>query len=477
MPVETEHPDYLRLKDTWKKCRTVVQGTEAVKAAGTAYLPKLGGQDEREYAAYVQRANFFAATKKTVEAMEGMIFAKEPVIKAPTSALVDIKSITSDGNSLVSFAKKITNEQITCGRYGVLVDADEAGQKVYLTGYVTESIINWRTVKVKGEDVLVMVVLMETVQDYSADPFAGKSSEQIRVLKLAREEGGDQPVYIQEIWIKKSASELREGESKFKLFKTIVPTQRGVKMQFIPFLFIGATDLTPAPDEPPISDLAEVNLSHYRSSADLEHGRHFTALPTPWAAGFDSKNGELKIGSTTAWLSDDPQAKCSFLEFTGQGLGALSTALEEKQGQMAVLGARLLEAPKPSVEAADSQKIRKSSESSILATLVDMLDDGLERVVKWLLEWAGVTGEVSVELNRDFSQLLLDTTMLSGLLSAFQQNAISYNTLFTIFKRAGIIPEDRTMEEEMALINDGAMFHYGLDLKTTPPDQRGGPAK
>jgi hypothetical protein len=51
-----------------------------------------------------------------------------------------------------------------------------------------------------------------------------------------------------------------------------------------------------------------VNLDHYRLHADYRHGMHFTALPTAWVSGFD-KAATLRIGSSTAWVTDTPGAK------------------------------------------------------------------------------------------------------------------------------------------------------------------------
>jgi hypothetical protein len=78
-------------------------------------------------------------------------------------------------------------------------------------------------------------------------------------------------------------------------------------------------------DEPPLIDLVDANLALYGINADYRHGLHFTGLPTPVVSGYQpQKDGEkFYIGSTSAWVFPDPQAKAVFLEFTGQGLDAL----------------------------------------------------------------------------------------------------------------------------------------------------------
>ena len=59
-----------------------------------------------------------------------------------------------------------------------------------------------------------------------------------------------------------------------------------------------------------------VNLGHYRLNADFKHGVHFTALPTVWASGFD-KEAKLRIGSSTAWVTEHAGVTAGYLEFMG----------------------------------------------------------------------------------------------------------------------------------------------------------------
>src|SRR5438093_9570159 len=79
--------------------------------------------------------------------------------------------------------------------------------------------------------------------------------------------------------------------------------------------------------------------------ADYKHGLHFTALPTAWVSGFD-KAATLRIGSSTAWVSETPGATAGFLEFKGQGLMTFENAMDRDERLMAVLGTRMLEAQK-----------------------------------------------------------------------------------------------------------------------------------
>lgn len=467
MPVDSTHPDYGTHLSLWRKSRIAVLGEDAVKAAGIEFLPQLSGQDSHEYEAYRSRASYFNASGRTVAGITGAVFRKDPEIAYPDPDFLD--SVGKGGQPFVTFAKKTFSEVLTLGRYGVLLDSDtdaDISAHPYFVGYVAENIINWDFAVINNREQPTMVVLREVlfVRD-PTDPFQWIEETQYRVLHLGNSipvfdeagkmvfEQGTSPVYFVVIWTenKDTSSKVKD---KFIISNVIVPTIRGRRLDYIPFVFFGPTDLSVVPEKPPIIDIVNVNLSHYRNSADLEHGRHFTALPTPWAAGFDVKPGEkLHIGSSTAWISSEANASAGFLEFTGSGLGALSEALTQKEGQMAILGARLLEEPKRSVEAADTHKLRRSGEESITASMSITVSRGFQILLEWAAAWEGKSdADVQAQLNTDFVALEIAPQMIQALLLLLTQGKISYSTFFYNLRKGEVIPEGRTMEDEVDLI-------------------------
>ena len=116
----------------------------------------------------------------------------------------------------------------------------------------------------------------------------------------------------------------------------------------------------------PIEDLVSANLDHYRLNTDYKHGMHFTALPTAFVTGFD-KTAQLRIGSTTAWVTDTLGAAAGYLEFKGDGLMTFERALDRVERLLTVLGSRLLESQKRVSESAEALAIRQAGESSIIA--------------------------------------------------------------------------------------------------------------
>ena len=436
MPVNTTCDEYNLNKNKWSKCRVVVSGEEAVKEAGIAYLPMLKKQSVPDYIAYKERALFYGAAGRTVTGLLGAIFRKNLSFSDDNTIKEEMKNVTNNRKSIYDLATLVTKEVIVVNRVGVLLDAPENEGNPYLTVYLAESIINWKYTDTQEGQILSMVVLKEKVSAPGKDEFVKEEKTQYRVLELVEGE------YQQRLFEKDNNKEYVET-------KTIVPSVNASTLDYIPFVFINSNDTSATVYDSPILPLVNVNLSHYRSSADLEHGRHFTGLPTAWVAGFDMEK-ELYIGSQVAWVSEDPQANAGFLEFTGQGLQSLENALKEKQEMMAVLGARMLEVPKKSVESGLALSNRYRGENSILGSISNTVGKGLTYIVDRLLEWRGITikNDFSIKLNSDFINDKLSASEIKDLMAAWQGGALSWETLFYNYKRGEVYPDSVDMDEE-----------------------------
>lgn len=460
MAVNAVHRDYDRMKGKWKRCRDAYAGEDAVHEAGIDYLPRLKDQVEDDYQAYVKRTPFYNATYRTLSGMVGMLYRVPPKMIIPEGIEELLKDVTLSGVTFQVMAQDVASDALLIGRCGILVDYPQVESQGFTTPtlldaqrmnarptmqfYCTESIINWKTRRINNAIVVTMVVLKEE-EHIDQDEFTDKIEERFRVLDL---ENGVYRVRMMK----------RETDRDVELSVTY-PLMNGKPLDFIPFVFIGSDNLEAEVDDPPFIDLVNMNFSHYRTMADYEHGAHFTGLPTPYIAGWQPQQtqpgvppSKMYIGSSHAWTFPDPQTNVGYLEFSGQGLETLEKILERKERQMAILGARMLEAQKDSVEAADTQAQRRKGEESLMSQVAQTVSQGLERALTWFVAWAGKTGEVILELNRDFFPTRMQPAEIQAMVSAWQQNAISYTTLFDNLKRGEVIPEERDQEEEESLI-------------------------
>lgn len=442
MPVDSKHPDFDKFSPQWQRIRDFISGTDAIKEAGEKYLPKLGGQTLEMYNAYKDRALFFGASGRTVQGLLGALLRKDSIVEVPEGMEFIKESADLIGSPLSIVVKGITEEVISIGRYGVLVDMGEAGEP-YIATYPAESILNWRLTKIDGKVALDRIVLFESASEQSDDEFEGKQIQQIRVLELV------DGFYSQRLFVK------RDDESEFtQEGEAITPNVRGEKLVRIPFTFFGVNDLAASVEKSPILDLVDVNISHYRSSADLEHGRHFTALPTPWISGLDATAGnrDWTIGSETAWVLPK-EGSAGMLEFTGAGLTSLDTALEQKEKMMALLGARIVESQKKAAESGEALRLRQGGESSLLATIANTIEAGVLKVLNDFAIWKSESGDISYSINKDFIDVKMSPQELTSLIGGWQSGAIPTDVLVYNLRKGEVIQDSLTDDQVIDMID------------------------
>lgn len=439
MAVNEKHPEYLKNLIKWQLMRDALAG----EVAKEKYVPKLSDQEADEYKAYVGRAEFYNATARTQVALTGLLFAKPPKVELPEALKTIGENISLDDDSLEALAKNIADECLSVGRCGVLVDlpsvekadyskleAERLNLRAYATLYKAENIINWKTTKINGSNVTSLVVLAETYAEPTQDEFVDKIKTRYRVLDL------HDGYYRQRVF-----SETKAGN--FEVVSEIYPSTNGQKLEYLPFTFFNVNDLKTSVEKPPLLDLAKVNISHFRSEVDLEHGTHFTALPTPYVTGYQGESSEkLKIGSTAVWVINDPSAKVGFLEFSGAGLSTLENRIAVKEKRMSILGARLLLDEKKTAEATETLQMRKSGENAVLTSVAATISEGIVSFLKDIAFFENIAGENLIyEINTDYNLTMIEPQLLAQIIAGIQSGDIPNEVLYDALLKGELMPE------------------------------------
>lgn len=462
MPVDSVREDYNKMLPKWKRLRDCSHGRDAMVKAGNLYVPDLPGADNKGNEAYRSRGNFYNAVSRTVQGMNGAIFQESPEVEFPKQFAELLNDITLTNIPFESFATEAGKEIMLMARYGVLIDlppADSGDVRPYLLGYKAEDIINWKTERMGGDDVLTMVVLKETVEnenDPDKDEFSCTTVTQYRVVSLV--DGKCQTQLY------------RESEKDSKKFVPYLPPapamRRGVALDFVPFVFLGAVMSTPDIELPPLIDLADVSIAYWRNSVDHEYGLHLVALPTPWRSGAKGGgDGAVRIGPAVVWELE-LQGSAGMLEFSGKGLEALVTAMDDKKKQMATLGARLLEDTPTTSETASAVRMRHSAEHATLRTCAQSIEQGFKLILQTVAWWAGygsVSSEpkdltdIGVELNKEYLDVKATPQEVQVMLTALQAGEVSFETWYAFLQTGGWAREGVDAEMEKAAIKNTAL--------------------
>jgi len=445
-----ESKSYTTRKEQWRKIRDAIEGEDQVKLQGQTYLPKPSGMTVGEYNNYKQRAMFYSVAERTRRGFLGLIFRQDPIVKVPDSMKEWMKSMTSDGMSFEMLSDELLGEGVTIGRFGILPDFStdaKPNEFPHLVTYLAEDIVDWKEAMINGKKKLVLVSLRDTVGSHL-------DAEEEEFLDLTLVDG----VYTAQRW--KVVSEAGKEDLRVNLGEPATPTVRGKTLDYIPFNFINPSDMKPAISKPPFLDLVNMNMAHYRNSADYEHALYMTAQPTPWVAGVVSESMKpTSIGPSVIWYLAEG-GRAGYLEFEGKGLEQQRHAMNDKEDRMAALGARMIAESANRNETVDTARLRGRGEMSLLKSVVMISSVAMTRVLRTVADWMGLPkDDILVKYNDDFVETRMTHQEMTAMVSAWQSGAISRFTMHENFQRGEIIDPARTVEEEEADIDEDVLIN------------------
>ncbi len=487
--VKYVRPEVAKLKPIYQKIRDVLAGPSAVKAAGKTYLPVPDPTDDSDankerYKQYKERAQFFDATSRTHEGYIGQIFYRDPQIDLPELLSVLLVDVDGTGVGLEQQAKQAAEDVLPLGRGGLYVDysnrpgantsrLEQERFKVRptISYFAPENIPNWRWTVVGDQKYLSLVVLEEKY-DSDDDGYQTQQSTQWRELRLVwpeRDEQGQpvgEPVYTCTIW--------REGSEGLVQLPTTMPTRGdGKPWNYIPFYFIGSKNNDPTPDRPPFEGLAELNIGHYRNSADYEESVFMVGQPTPWASGItenwlkEAWNNELRLGSRE-FIPLPEGGSMGLLQPTPNLLA--KEAMEMKERQMVALGAKLAE--QKQVQATATQTNKESViENSTLSTVSQNVSSAYQLALQDCAIYSNVPSDKIVfELNTDFEITRMTAQDRQQLLAEWQGGGITWEEYRWNMKRSGVAYEDDAKAKNQ--IEADQKDSLDLDKEDPPEDDQ-----
>jgi hypothetical protein len=483
--------DYAYWRNIWRSIRHAMIGEVEIKRHGAIYLPRMESMDDDQWYAYLERAVFYNMVYRTVTGLTGAIFRRDPrLLKAGPKLKKLSERISKDGLSLGLFTKVVCQEMLSVGRFGVLLDkaqTEDITVTPFFAGYTTENILDWTTAEIDGKTELDYVLLREFKVDrrltvptngkikgnvvFDANPTYGQLFQRYRVLRLNYNEETLKWEYTQELYERDHQdANLSEDAIVTK------PMRFGVPFQRIPFRFFNATTNLTDVEKPPILDILTLNLSHYRTYAQLEHGRFFTANPVYYVSG-GNEDDDFHIGPSVVWQIDAGQ-NAGIIEFNGQGLKSLETALKTKEDQVASLGGRLLGESANAGQSDNQVKIKDRNEQSLLLNVTTVLNENftylLQEMSIWLNDRASTKdGDKQIELgieelvfrvNQDF---LLDNAAareFRAVTMMYQAGILPVEVIYEYFLKAEVIPEYMEMDQFIALLEDAKNFPNNPDI-------------
>lgn len=431
--------------------RTLAGGTEAMRKAALAgqYLPQEPAESNAAFKNRVHRTFLFNAFGKTIRDMAGKVFAKPVQIgeDVPPAIVGYCENIDLTGQGINNFAADVFRAGLRDGISYILVDMPpkrenatrrdviDSGIRPYLVHVEASNLLGFKSTTINGRHVLTQIRIAEcTTEDDPEDEFVEVEIHQVRVFD--RLDNGVMFRVFRE-------QKLSEDKSEWVVVDEGLTSLSEISL--VPF-YANRTEFMMG--EPPLEDLAQLNLAHWQSGSDQRNILHVARVPMLFAKGFGDDD-TLVVGANSFTRTTSENADLKFVEHTGNAIGAGRDDLKDLEFQMQTMGLELL-IPKPGNHTATGAAIDQAKMNSPLAIMADNLKDALEQAFGFMAQYDGLGKDAggSVTVNTDFGITMRDAADLQALLGAVNAGQISRETFWRELKRRGVLMDDFDPDEE-----------------------------
>ena len=216
-------------------------------------------------------------------------------------------------------------------------------------------------------------------------------------------------------------------------------------------MFVGAKNNDSTIDDAPLADIAEVNMAHFRNSADYEESCFLVGQPSLFLTHslsleqFKEYNPQgIKLGSRAGHVLGE-SGSATLLQADPNQL--VMEAMKAKEQQMVAIGARII-TDRADRETAEAAKIRFASENSVLGDVVHNLSEAFEKCIMWVGEFMGVEANDAVfEINTEFYDKNIDPQLIMSMVTLLDREIVAERDIFERLKSAGVVDPQRTLED------------------------------
>ncbi len=457
--VNTPCRAYIDAQRARDEAQTLMGGTQAMRDAGTAYLPKNERESDKKYKARLERSFLYGVFKNTVASMSGKPFEK-PTTVQPVDDFYSafLKDVDKQGAGIDAFCQDLLKQVLAKGLTFILVDLPpvpndsqgkslskqdeiDLGIRPYWAHIHADNLIAWDFDVINGVKQLSRIRIREDVSEMSGD-FGEKWYKQVRVI--ARN-------YWQ-TWRLKDKS-----DSVWELHEEGVRTAGVVTL-----VQVQAEKATFMASEPPLKPLAEKNIEHWQSSSDQRNILHVSRVPLLFAKEIDLPEDELgrptgEISTGSIVTSSSEHGDLRWVELSGDGSIVQGRAdVERLVDEMESLGGQLMLRKTGDQSTATEENIKSAKGDSVLHSILTNMESALDLALQYTQAFRGLTtGAPMVSIYKDFSIQNPNFISPKDLLDALNSQRISMGTYWDNMIAIGLKTE-RTAEDEMDAINEEA---------------------
>jgi len=437
----------------WDMLQDLLGGTKTMREAGEKWLPREPGESITKYDARRNRSVLYNGFSDTLIKLTNKPFSHPLTVKdLPYELIYLLEDVDSAGTSLESFIQDVLYylilygvvhifvdhsvvEVIANGGVATKADEDKNGARVLLICVPASSLIGWQTVIDSKKAKLTQIRMLESRIE-SLGEYGDVEQHYVRVVNTSS----------WELWRqdKEEWNQIENGTHTFGRIPLVT-------------LYADRTGFLTA--DPPLEDLAWMNIIHWQSYSDQRNILRLSRFGLLFGKGMPkemTEQTELEIGPTRSFFANDPNADMKYVEHTGKSIELGQKDIEDIEQKMEVLGN--LPMVKQPNKLATSVRIDSDRTSSQLQSWIRSTERGIVDTLKMACEWRKIkTPEtLAVDIYSDFETAMLGDSDKDFILKTRQAGELSRETFLREIKRRGALADSVDVDEELIRLSNEA---------------------
>jgi len=424
--------DVIAMMPDWSVMAAVTNGTNYLRDMSETYLPQEPREDDDAYETRVDRSVLSPYTSRLIETAAGAILRKPIHIEGDPYWLEIAQNIDGLGSNINEYARRALVSSLTYGHSAILVDYPAAagamnlaeeramGRRPYFVHVDAAQIWGWRKEPITNR------LLQVRIHDYDVRPLNEFGEEQIEQMRV---------IYPGRYDLYTLGQEVVEFSST-----------GGYSLDEIPLVPIYSNRRGLLISQPPLLDIANLNITHYQRQADLIHALHIAAMPTLVLEGWDDTTGSATMGVNYA-IAMQPGNKAYYVQADATSFDAQMAELQSLEQQMSTLGVTKLFGQKFVAESAEAKRIDQAQSNSVLSIISQELESALNQAFEFAAQYVGIEAP-EITIDRDFDYYRLIGQDVAVLTQLNEMGKISDAMLLEILRRGEVLPDNINIEDE-----------------------------
>lgn len=468
---------YRRMEKVWQLSSDLRGGTAVMRAHCKRWLPEEPKEEPDAYRSRVARSVLVNYYKSAIEHHTARPFSRAVTTTKEESLPDDLRAMLVDidrmGTDLTNFGRMVYESALYYGVVHVLVDYPKQGEatnlaeaeqrkvRPYCVLVEAPRLFYWAYNTVDGRRVLSEIRIRE--DDSERADAEGNIKYYARVRVLTRD---DWKVYEAE----KTGDAGEDGFVDASTEWTVIESGSHTFGE-IPLRTMYFKKLRPMEAEPPLEDMAWLNLIHFQSMSDQRNILRYSRMGIMFIKGVTkSERAGWTLGANVIWAAEDTQADAKWTEQNGKPIEMGRQDLKDLEEQLEVFGMMPL-VQRVTARTATGVMSDDSRADCELMAWVEATNSFLRELVVTAGRWLGVTeisDEFKITIYSDFSYSLRTVDETRALIEARKAREISRETFLTEMRRRQLISANVDIDEEMGRLD--------AESSLEPPDPADDPA-